>query len=124
MEKTGIFVRHGKKDVVTIKLREAKTFWQRFCGLMGQKSLPDNTGILLLRCGSVHCFFMRFTIDVVYLDKNMTVIGTETIKPWHIGKIVRGAKHTLELPENMAADICLGDTLRISEELEDRGNNE
>jgi len=41
---------------------------------------------------------MRFPIDAVYLDKELRVVGIETVAPWHVGRIFRGARHTLELP--------------------------
>ena len=75
----------------------ADSFITRFKGLMGKKSLSNGEGLLLMHCSSVHCFFMKITIDVVYLSKNMTVLGVETLPPWRIGRHVKGTAHVLEL---------------------------
>jgi uncharacterized membrane protein (UPF0127 family) len=90
----------------------ANTFWSRFKGLMGQKSLPSDGGLLLKNCSSIHCFFMKMTIDVIYLDKYNKVVFKETVKPWHIGKqYVKHAKHVLEVPENASLDIAIGEVM-------------
>jgi uncharacterized membrane protein (UPF0127 family) len=81
------------------KVEIADTFWSRFCGLMGRAALPRGEGLLLRGCSGIHCMFMRFTIDAVYLDRDMTVIGTQSVRPWKLGSIFRGTKHVLELPE-------------------------
>jgi len=50
---------------------------------MGCKDLPEGKGILLLPCNSIHMMFMRFSIDVIYLDKNYQIIKlVKNLKPW------------------------------------------
>ena len=51
---------------------------------------------------------MRFPIDVVYLDKNMRVVGIETVKPWRLGHFFHGAWHVLELGEGKAEKLYFG----------------
>lgn len=80
----------------------------KFLGLMGKKSLDPDSGLLLKNCGSIHCFFMRFTIDVIYLSSAYEVLYTETVKPWRLGRIVRHTKHTLELPEGSKDRFTVG----------------
>ncbi|MEA5050188.1 MAG: DUF192 domain-containing protein [Oscillospiraceae bacterium] len=92
-------------------VRTADDFFSRFLGLMGRRELPPGGGLLLRRCASIHCFFMCFTIDAVYLDGDMRVVGTETLAPWRVGHIFRGVRHVLELPAGAAAGLSAGDTL-------------
>ncbi len=47
----------------------ADTFWTRFRGLLGRRYLTEDEGLLIQPAGSVHSFFMRFRIDVVFLDR-------------------------------------------------------
>jgi uncharacterized membrane protein (UPF0127 family) len=70
---------------------------RRMRGLLGRSSLPPEEGILLRPASSVHTFFMRFPIDVVFLDRDLTVLDVRTaVAPWRTaGK--RGAKATVEL---------------------------
>jgi hypothetical protein len=96
--------------VLAENVDSADTFWKRLKGLLGKKRLEEGEG-LLLYCSSVHCFFMKFTIDAVYLSADMTVLDKETLAPWRVGRIVPGAKYVLELPEDAAAPINKGDRI-------------
>lgn len=99
--------------VIADKVKTADSFLSRFIGLMGKKSLDDGEGLLLLKCSSIHCFFMKIPIDAVYLSGDMKVLYKETVFPWRLGKIVRGAKHILELGEGKAG-MDIGETIDIS----------
>lgn len=99
----------------------ADTPVKRFWGLMGRKSLRRGEGLLLVRCPSIHCFFMKITIDAVYLSKEMRVIGIETIKPWRLGRLYRGVAHVLELPEGAAGALRAGDLLAVQNSDENGG---
>ena len=66
-----------------IEIIIADSFLMRFAGLMFQQKLPPATGLLLAPCNSVHMCFMRFAIDVVYLDKEYKIIKVvKNLKPW------------------------------------------
>lgn len=93
----------------TFKVEEANTFFKRFLGLMGRKSLKENHGLVLDPCNSVHTFFMNFTIDVVYLDKDLKVLKVETMKPRKVGRIVPKCKKILELNEGEGSFIQVND---------------
>ncbi len=93
----------------------ADRFWSRFRGLMLRKSLPDGEGLLLKGCGSIHCCFMRFAIDAVYLDRELNVIGWETVRPWHLGGRYPKASSVLELAAGAAAGLRPGMRLQIGE---------
>lgn len=70
----------------------------RIKGLMFKKEI--NKGLLIKPCNSIHTFFMRKNIDVLYLDKHGKIIKlTPAMKPWKIGPLVFKAKAVLELPE-------------------------
>ena len=93
---------------VATDVKIADTFFSRFRGLMMKKQLGPSEGLLLKKCSSIHCLFMRFPIDVVYLDKNMRVVGIETVKPWRLGHFFHGAWHVLELGEGKAEKLYFG----------------
>jgi uncharacterized membrane protein (UPF0127 family) len=72
---------------------------RRGLGLMGRRGWAVSDGLVLERCGSIHTFFMRMPIDVVYLDRDGTVLRADgAMAPWRIGPIVRRARTVLELP--------------------------
>ena len=75
----------------------------RLKGLLGRRSLPGDEGVLLRPAASVHTAFMRFPIDVVFLDRDLAVLHVvPELAPWRAaGK--RGAKAVLELAAGEAA---------------------
>jgi uncharacterized membrane protein (UPF0127 family) len=84
-------------------------------GLLGRSELPVGEGLFLKPCGSVHMFFMRFPIDVVFLDRELSVVGVvPELPPWRMAGR-RGAKVTLELAAGEAArrGIAPGMQLRL-----------
>jgi uncharacterized membrane protein (UPF0127 family) len=69
--------------------------------------------MLIDRAGSVHMFFMRFPIDVVFLSRDRTVVGVKhELRPWRVTG-ARGAVASLELPAGRAgeAGVEKGDRL-------------
>ena len=87
----------------------------RMRGLLGRADLPAGEGLLLRPAGSVHTFFMRFPIDVVFLDKEDRVVGIEpAVPPWRTASR-RGAKAVVELAsgECERRGIAVGDALAV-----------
>lgn len=66
-----------------MRIKTAKTFWQRTRGLIGAKTLEPDEGLLIDRCNCIHTFFMSFAIDATFLDKNNQVVKiVRNIPPW------------------------------------------
>ncbi len=66
-------------------------------GLLGRRDLPRGEGILLRPAASVHTWFMRFPIDVVFLDRELRVLKVVPgLGPWRMAS-GRGARAVLEL---------------------------
>lgn len=87
--------------------------WTRLRGLLGRSGLEAGEGMLFPRTGSIHTMFMRFPIDVVFLDAELRVLSVRQAVPaWRAVK-ERGAKATLELAAGEAAraGIAAGDSL-------------
>lgn len=79
--------------------RIADSFFPRFLGLMGKKSLKHGAGLLITPCNSIHMMFMRFPIDAVFLGPGNEVLYiAEGIKPWRLSPLIRKAHSVLELP--------------------------
>lgn len=106
-----------KKAIVVDELKIAKSFKERLLGLMFKRRLNKSEGLLILGCNSIHTCFMRFAIDVVFMDIDHRVICIkEKIKPWRQSGFVKKAYMTLELPEGTVRrkSISIGDILIIS----------
>ncbi len=82
-----------------MKIEQAKTYFARAKGLLGRNSLPEDEGLLLKPCKQVHTLFMKFTIDVVFIDKHNKIIHLETLRPFKISKYVWKAKAVIEFAE-------------------------
>lgn len=84
--------------------RWANTFWQRFWGLMGVKTLAHTEGLVLVGDKSIHTFFMKFPIDVLYVDKNFSVLRADPeMPPNRIGPFVSQTAYILEMPVGVIA---------------------
>jgi uncharacterized membrane protein (UPF0127 family) len=92
-----------KGVALATELEIATSFWARSQGLLGRNGLRPEQGMLIDPCPSVHTWFMRFPIDVIFLDKQNRVVGLKrNLKPFLMAWSWRGAK-TLELPVGIIA---------------------
>ena len=89
----------------TVELEVAIDTVERLKGLLVRDSLEQGRGFLLPACSSVHTFFMRFPIDLVFIDSEMTVVKVRrNVPPFRLSSC-RGAESTLELAAG-EADRC------------------
>jgi uncharacterized membrane protein (UPF0127 family) len=96
------------------RLEKADTWRTRLVGLLGRDGLAPGAGLLLDPCSSVHTFFMRFTIDVAFLDAAGVVVAVSPgLRPWRATRVHLRARRTLELPAGAlgAAAVAVGDVL-------------
>jgi uncharacterized membrane protein (UPF0127 family) len=92
-----------KGVAIASELEIATSFAARSQGLLGRAGLKPDTGLLIDPCSSIHMWFMRFPIDVIFLDKKNRVVGLKAnVKPWGMAWSWRGVK-TLELPVGVIA---------------------
>lgn len=85
----------------------ADTFWLRLKGLLGRKEIFDQEGLLLLDCRAIHCFFMKCSIDAIYLNAQGEILHIETLQPWQLGAKVKGTAHILEMAAGRASHLGL-----------------
>lgn len=104
--------------VVAAVVRSATTFGSRLRGLIFVPSLPLGHALWISPCKSVHSCFMRFPIDVIFVDHENTVVGLATnLRPWNFSRIFRSAAGALEVPAGTiaASNTKIGDTLKFSQ---------
>jgi len=71
---------------------------KRRTGLLKHSELKRGEGLWITPCESVHSFFMKFTIDVLYVDREKKVRGMRpNMKPWRVSACLT-AHSVLELP--------------------------
>lgn len=110
-----------------LRVRVAQGFWMRFRGLMLTPPLADGHGLFIPRCASVHCLFMRYAIDLVYVDDEGRVLQcVANVRPWAVSAAGRRARiaakhrpiHTLELAAGSIEQLAIapGDLLDFPRE--------
>jgi uncharacterized membrane protein (UPF0127 family) len=101
--------------VVCARCEIPESSFGRMRGLLGRSGLDPGSGMLIDSAPSVHMFFMRFPIDVVFLDRDWKVLSVRhRLRPWRVAG-ARGAVAALELPAGAAAEarIAEGDVLAL-----------
>lgn len=105
-----------REKVLADRALEARSFFARFKGLMGRKDFPFGEGLWIIPCNSIHTFFMRLPIDVLFLDSGLTVVKAfPALRPWRATSVYFKAKSVLELPAGVlhGSDTQSGDRLEI-----------
>jgi uncharacterized membrane protein (UPF0127 family) len=95
----------------------ADTPLRRLRGLLGRDGLGPGEGILLRPAPAIHTWFMRFSIDAVFIDKGLEVVGvSEEVRPWRFTR-TKGAHSVIELAagESHRLGIATGDRLMLQE---------
>ena len=110
------------RNKTKLKIELANTFFSRFRGLMFRKKLEADSGIILSESSesiinsSIHMFFMRFDIGVLWLDRNYVIVDKCLAKKWHPAYFSRKpAKHVIEIPTSSMENFLIGDKLEFSE---------
>ena len=82
-------------------------------GWLGRTSAPQGEAIWILPCEAIHCFFMHFPIDVVFLYRELRVVGVRrSVKPWRMAMCWK-AYSVMEFPEGVidASATGVGDKI-------------
>lgn len=112
-----ILVRNETRNTILADAASvADTSASRNIGLLRHKKLDPGDGLWIIPCESVHTFFMRFAIDLVYLDKKKRVKKVRhAVRPWRLSACLT-AHSVLELPAGTAAasGTVKGDEIEIS----------
>lgn len=93
-----------------------ESFSQRFLGLMGKKSIPQDTAFWINPCPSIHTFFMLSDIDVIFLDRDMKVLKTvKRMTPWRVEGLFSKASSVVEGASGLIANgqVQVGDQLKV-----------
>ncbi|MCB9027221.1 MAG: DUF192 domain-containing protein [Bdellovibrionaceae bacterium] len=95
----------------------ADNFYTRAKGLMGRKSLEPQSVLWIKKCTHIHTFFMRFSIDLIFVDRELNVKKVySNAKPWcHFFLGTWKSDSVFELPFGTLnqLQICVGDQLYV-----------
>ena len=102
--------------VIADRVVVARSRLERGVGLLSRDHLDPGQGLWILPCRGVHTCGMRFTIDVLALDANGTVVDVvPALKPWRFRLPRRGGLSVLELPAGtlLASRTSIGHHISI-----------
>jgi uncharacterized protein len=108
-----------RQAYLATSLAVADTHWTRLRGLLGLATddFRNGNGLWIVPCHGVHTLGMGFPIDVVYLDREMTVVHVHSgLQPWRLGSVRAQAASVLELPSRTAVETgtVVGDRIEIT----------
>lgn len=93
-----------KTSVLADRAGVANTPETRNRGLLKHTTLEKGDGLWISPTQAVHMFFMKFALDLVYLDRQKRVVKVRrNVKPWRISA-AWGANSVLELPVGTIED--------------------
>lgn len=78
------------KNIGSYRLEVMDTFWKRFMGLMGRPHIPIGNAALFCKCASIHMFFMKIPLDVIWYgsampDGRLPVLSVaRDVRPWQL----------------------------------------
>ena len=109
------FQRKSDGKLIVQSCAIAKTVLDRLKGLIGSKELKQNEGLWIIPCHSIHMFFMKYSIDAIFLNKKLQVIALyPQLKPWSFSGMHFKAKSVLEIHSGNIQSIGL----KLGDELE------
>ncbi|MFQ5976450.1 MAG: DUF192 domain-containing protein, partial [Candidatus Hydrothermarchaeales archaeon] len=115
-------IRVRKNGNIVCHCNIAKSFFSRGLGLMFKWAMPKDEGLLIefpswSSSRAVHGFFMRFPIDLIFIDKDLKVVDVGILKPWRLYNPKVNCKWVSEVNQGIAEDkdVRVGDELEFKE---------
>lgn len=103
-------------QTLAVKVKKAETFLERFKGLSWKEDMPPHSTLWIPSCPSIHTFFMKFSLDIIFTDKKFHVVSVYHAVP--PGKIIFGGWKSYHVFEFKASglkncSIQKGDKLNV-----------
>lgn len=106
-----------QNNLIVDDVKVAENFFTRSIGLLSRNALSENEGLLIKPCCSIHTLFMKFSIDVLFVNKKNEIIALyENVKPWRILPIHPTSYYVIELASGQISNkkIEKGDLIQIN----------
>ena len=103
-----------KEELLFDSVKTADNFFIRAFGLIFRKEPEPGEGLLFYKCKSIQTFWMRFAVDVVFLDKNNRILALFAgLAPFRITPFIKGADKALELRKSSIknSELNIGEML-------------
>lgn len=108
-----LIVKRNNLEIAS-QVKLAKSFKDRLVGLMFVDEMKGFDALIIEPCRSIHNFFVRFSIDAVFVDKNMKVVKIlRDFRPWYLSGIYFRAHKVIEMKAGSASEVEVGDQLEV-----------
>jgi uncharacterized membrane protein (UPF0127 family) len=107
-----------RDSIVAEHCRVARSLRDRVVGLLATPEPGPGDGLLIEGTQSIHMFFMRYPIDVIFVDRDTRVTRcVPGLRPWRVVWWARGARDCIELGVGSiaASGTQVGDQVRVTE---------
>lgn len=99
------------------RVEQATRLADRLVGLLGRHGLPPGHAMHIVPCPAIHTFMMKFTLDLIFLARDMTV--TRIVRNVQPGRMVGGGQSThsvIEFETGWFAwnTVAVGDKLTLA----------
>lgn len=86
------------EEIIADPVIQAQSFLDKLFGLTIRRKLSKKKGFLLYNCNSIHTLWMRYSIDVIFIDINGEVLAVfNNLKPFRITPFIKNASYALEM---------------------------
>jgi len=105
-----------EKELLFDSVQTADNFFIRAFGLIFRKEPEPGEGLLFYKCNSIQTFWMRFAVDVIFLNKNNKILALfPGLAPFRITPFIKGADKALELRKSSIENsgLNIGDMLQF-----------
>ena len=105
-----------RNTTIASHIEIAQNLWARMKGLLGARNLPPHNALIITHCRSIHMFFMKFSIDVIFCDRRNKVVGLcGELKPFCLSPVFFNASYAIELPPGSiaASKTQIGDQIKV-----------
>lgn len=110
-------LKHNQEAQLLIEnLELAESFWARGQGLLGRSGLSSNTALWIKPCNNIHTFFMKFSIDCIFVNKKMEIEKiSQSVRPFRIVGPCWKASSVFETAAGCAEkwNLSVGDQLYV-----------
>jgi hypothetical protein len=115
-----IILNKSRGTVISDRVLLAETFGQRLRGLwgLGRDDFPAGSALVIVPCRQVHTWFMRFPIDVLFVDQGGLVLkAVPCLRPYRISPYLKKSRMVIELPPGtiVATGTEENDVINISD---------
>ncbi|HLD88213.1 MAG TPA: DUF192 domain-containing protein [Candidatus Omnitrophota bacterium] len=105
-----------RNALIADKAIAANTMFKRMTGLLGRGALNPGEALVITPCRGIHMLFMKFPLDVIFIDRANTVVGLcPNIRPFQFSPFFLQAHSAIETPAGTiaASRTQMGDTIQI-----------